>query len=383
MIDATNNHSKDNCRAVKAWAHSSKRNEDFRGTKKHLETVMKHVIVRTTSSMRFSSAIAELCGAITLFGRERIQCPNFDMDSETREHSDKNELGQIITNIDLLYAEVGDKIKIDDGQLHKDIQKELSTPATNQRFTGGDIANKVLEVLISRLIFWYVYLKEKNVLEQTGIIRYVIVYGKRDLDDGSSEEGGTGASSGAYLGGAYLGVFEEKVSLPFDGSAGLVNPLFYPAAAKYLKEEWLKKSAMWTRGALDLVQLATGMVIKGNNQHSEGVFSYRKNNINMADFASEPALYMIMRWDSLLASSAQLVVNNREAKSTIQRRKNKMKKREREEEEMTKDAREVLGDNKSNAVWRKNNWRLDEHNLLERLEDCCARMNEKKMNNKR
>ncbi len=26
---------------------------------------------------------------------------------------------------------------------------------------------------------------------------------------------------------------------------------------------------------------------------------------------------------------------------------------------------------------------MDEHNLLERLEDCCARMNEKKMNNKR
>ncbi len=152
------------------------------------------------------------------------------------------------------------------------------------------------------------------------------------------------------MGEAYLGGFEEKVSLPFDGSAGLVNPLFCSAAAEYWKEEWLKKSAMWTRGALDLVQLATGMVIKGNNQHSEGVFSYLKNNISMADFASEPALYMIMRWDSLLASSAQLVVNNRESKSTIQRRKNKMKKRAKEEEEMTKDAREVLGDNKSNAV---------------------------------
>ncbi len=55
---------------------------------------------------------------------------------------------------------------------------------------------------------------------------------------------------------------------------------------------------MWTRGALDLIQFATGMIMKGNNQHSEGVFSSLKNNASVADYASELALYGIMQWEA-------------------------------------------------------------------------------------
>ncbi len=109
----------------------------------------------------------------------------------------------------------------------------------------------------------------------------------------------------------------------------MINPLACSAAAKYLKDEWLKKPAMWTRGALDIIQLATGMVVRGNNQHSEGVFSYLKNRTNMKNHVSEPALYMIMRWKEHVESSKQLVVNLNEAKAKIERKKEKRTRRQR------------------------------------------------------
>jgi len=73
--------------------------------------------------------------------------------------------------------------------------------------------------------------------------------------------------------------FETCVVLSFDGK--VKNPVFSMRAAKYMKDEWLRKPALWCRGIIDVLEHTMDMAIHDSNQLSEAYIGTEKQHTDV------------------------------------------------------------------------------------------------------
>jgi hypothetical protein len=99
-----------------------------------------------------------------------------------------------------------------------------------------------------------------------GTIQCSITYGQTLLSDGAGMD--AWQSVGLNL----------MVSLPHNGQDGIVNVLYSPTVAAYLKRYWMGKFSLWCRGVINLIEDAMSMQIEANNQFSEALMKNVKYN---------------------------------------------------------------------------------------------------------
>jgi hypothetical protein len=131
-----------------------------------------------------------------------------------------------------------------------------------------------------------VYLSAVSIDDDTnktmGTLRCSVVYG-REIVDGAV----TAMMEGGFNGG---------VKLPRNGDDGIKNPIYSLTVANYLRGTWMKNTALWSRGVVDLVESALDMDIEGNNQFSEAVFRHVKHEQDV-EHVSNPGDYVLHRWE--------------------------------------------------------------------------------------
>jgi len=105
------------------------------------------------------------------------------------------------------------------------------------------------------------------------------------------------------------GGLEVSVKLPFDGSQdnSIKNPLYSEFAARYFLTTWINKVSLWSRGVIDLVDTAMDMTIEDSNQLSEAMTKNQKHNQDVYKHVSEPAEYLLHRFDDSRKSGKHFV----------------------------------------------------------------------------
>jgi hypothetical protein len=97
------------------------------------------------------------------------------------------------------------------------------------------------------------------------------------------------------------------VSLPHNRQDGIVNVLYSPTVAAYLKQYWMGKFSLWCRGVVNLVEDAMSMQIEANNQFSEALMKNVKYNQDVQSHLSEPADYILHHNEDLDKSTKQFL----------------------------------------------------------------------------
>jgi hypothetical protein len=97
------------------------------------------------------------------------------------------------------------------------------------------------------------------------------------------------------------------VSLPHNGQDGIVNVLYSPTVAAYLKQYWMGNFSLWCRGVINLIEDAMSMQIEANNQFSEALMKNVKYNQDVQSHLSEPADYILHRHEDLEKSMKQFI----------------------------------------------------------------------------
>lgn len=103
------------------------------------------------------------------------------------------------------------------------------------------------------------------------------------------------------------GGFSVMTELPHNGLDGIKNPLYSPTVAKYLKQTWMGKFSLWTRGVVDLIETAMDMQIEANNQFCEGLFKNAKHNQDVYDHVSDAGKYILHRYNDSNKSAKQFI----------------------------------------------------------------------------
>jgi hypothetical protein len=97
------------------------------------------------------------------------------------------------------------------------------------------------------------------------------------------------------------------VSLPHNGQDGIVNVLYSPTVAAYLKQYWMGNFSLWCRGVINLIEDAMSMQIEANNQFSEALMKNVKYNQDVQSHLSEPADYILHHHEDLEKSMKQFI----------------------------------------------------------------------------
>jgi hypothetical protein len=101
--------------------------------------------------------------------------------------------------------------------------------------------------------------------------------------------------------------FKVSVKLPFLRHQTIKNPLYSLTMATYLRGVWSKKTALWSRGMVEVVEHAMEMQIEDNNQFAEALFRMVKHNQRVHTHCSEPAEYASHRWEDTVKSNRMFV----------------------------------------------------------------------------
>ena len=95
------------------------------------------------------------------------------------------------------------------------------------------------------------------------------------------------------------------------------NPLYSSLASQYVKNTWLKKVSLFSRGIVDVVEKAKGMTIEDNNQGSEGIFKNTKYFQDVHKHVDEPGLYINYRFEDDLKSNKLIYQQLKLSNSTL------------------------------------------------------------------
>ena len=208
-----------------------------------------------------------------------------------------------------------------------------------QRLSGRSVVEKVLENIMEKQVFYHIYLFDANEDKTKGTIHIHIIYDTRK--DGTNEDG-TSADDTPY----FSGFFEQTIDLPFDGY--IHNPMFSPAAAKYLLDTWMKQPAFWSMSVMNMLRVGLGMHIAASNQHSEANFKHVKAQPDLRIHCSEPAAYLHHVWGDQQQSLKLFVKEYESARTIMDGRKQKAKSKK---ETKTVDAIENESYNNTGAKW--------------------------------
>jgi len=173
--------------------------------------------------------------------------------------------------------------------------------------------------------------------KSTGVVKYHLLY-----DTYNDDEGNVMPTTSGY--------FEEQIKLPFTGGS-IANPWLCESAANYLEGQWLKESALWSRGLVSLLKTANDKHIYDNNMHMEVVIKHAKKQPDRILNCGEPALYFHSRYTDLKQSNRQFVIDLEKAKNIVRRRKENAQFKNTTSQSKTTDATENEMLMKEDAVW--------------------------------
>jgi hypothetical protein len=100
--------------------------------------------------------------------------------------------------------------------------------------------------------------------------------------------------------------FQVSIKLPFLRHQTIKNPLHSPTMAKYLRSQWMKSPAIWSRGIVEVLEQAKE-IFGDSNQLSEANFKNVKDNVKVHQYCSEPAEYVAHRDKSIRESNRFLM----------------------------------------------------------------------------
>ena len=183
-----------------------------------------------------------------------------------------------------------------------------------------------MSVFIERKPCVYAYLSCIDSEKSTGKIKYHLIYGADEHDNGKTVP----VTSGS---------FEKEVHLPYAGGI-FANPWKSKSAANYLENQWLKEPALWSQSLISLFETALGKNIRGNNQHMEGVIKNVKGQPDTSMNCVESALYFHTQFEDSKATNRALVADVERAKVDAEKYQvnNNQKRLVENIEKKTKDA---------------------------------------------
>lgn len=245
----------------------------------------------------------------------------------------------------------------------------LNDKVNDQHFIGDEVCTEMISNMEDRMIFSMNFLMSKNEEKKVGEIGIVFVHFPFDYDDR------TKVSPQIVHG------FRVPVKLPFRGEkAGIKNPLCSPAAADYLRQQWLKKMGLHTRTVVTVIEKAKDMSLPANNQSSEGLTRKEKHlTRDIRVHTAEPGTYMWYRYLELHRGSRYLMDEMDRCESYIGRRRarfmskqgSKKNKGGEQKESMTEDSRKIQEENNSHQKFSKKGtepWKDEEEELRKSLE---------------
>jgi len=207
------------------------------------------------------------------------------------------------------------------------------------------------------------YLRSKNEDKNTGEIEVVIVHCPYNEVIGEIEP-------------QIVDGFVVEVELPYFGETfGINNVIYSPAAASYLRGQWLGKMPLHVRTLVSTLEKTHGMSLPSNNQGIEGMTDKEKNKTR--DFrinTSEPGPYFWYRYLDLINGSKYMVAEIDRCEGYIERRrerKNRIEARENAEDlgvERTEDATELQEENNQDMIFDRtgvNAW-MDKEEVVRR-----------------
>ena len=171
------------------------------------------------------------------------------------------------------------------------VKKEMSLndKPHMQSFSGVRHVSEATKILSGRGVFVYAYLSSIDTPKSTGVVKYHLLY-----DTYNDDECNVMPTTSGY--------FEEQIKLPFTGGS-IANPWLCESAANYLEGQWLKESALWSRGLVSLLKTANDKHIYDNNMHMEAVIKHAKKQPDRILNCGEPALYFHSRYTYLKQSN--------------------------------------------------------------------------------
>jgi hypothetical protein len=268
-------------RAPHTWMHRNKSNEFSKWQKARFESLLKASFASILRDDRISEAIVRWSVILAVLETPRFKTPSFSDTSDT--HNGRNNKGRIM---EMSHATAIDAfIQSESKQLHVDSLE--------------DVATTLLEVREDK----HLILHEPIVAKAKSLLKHSCVYlSTVCTDDATNETMGTLCCSVVYgreiAGGAVAamteGGFNVGVKLPHNGDYGIKNPLYSPTVANYLRDTWMQKISLWSRGVVDLIESALDMEIEGkiSQESLEGI----KHGPDVDDHFSDPSEYVLHRW---------------------------------------------------------------------------------------
>ena len=327
-------------KAVKEWIVSRKRSTQVKALGEHIVGLFKHLAVEMTATSSLSQATTLLSSVIVILSSTTIPVESFDMQSPVREHRDHNAMKTIARSLYDLKKNLASSMRI---RTRQDLEErvgevmELNDKESKQSFIGNLVAKDVIDQLTNSMPFSYTYLYSINATEKKGVLHTHIIH-DAELDD----EG--------EICPVFAGYFTTTVSLPYN-SGSIMNPLHCMEAADYLSTTWLPKTSLWSRAAIDLLQLLTKLLIFGNNQHAEGIIKYIKAHPDLKLHCQQMATYLHWQWTNIELTSKQLVLDYKNLNASIERKKIKHDKKLNKSTTATADSIENERLNNTDAGW--------------------------------
>lgn len=310
-------------RAPLNWLKKHKGTDVVR-MKSRFESVLKQVFVSLLGETRISEAIVQLSLVVAMFETEKFDSPSFDDTMETKECRGPTE----IEGEKRLVRAIDDFLRRETSKLHVQSMEEVKDRLSDtEAIKVNHILLHVSTGIIDRAKSFFkkqcgMYLSSVSVnnddsLQKMGTVRCSIVYGRSIDDDGHFlpwKEGG----------------LDVMVKLPYNGSDGINNPLYSPTMSKYFLSTWMNKIPFWTPGVINVIENAKGMQIEDSNQFSEGVFRNVKHDTDVHNHVSEPAQYVLHRWEDTQRRNKQFIQQYEAAGGRIEELLNRRaKKRQR------------------------------------------------------
>lgn len=329
------------CMGGKFWIESKDRPKEVKALGDKIISIVKHTMNEITSIDDFSSMIVQLCSVICLLRATKIPCSSYDITSGVRDHRDKNEMNSVAANMKELKDTVALSIQIESLDEVKDfVEKEMKDNEREwkQQFSGVAVSRGAMVAIEEDMIFSYSYLHKKDVATAKAEIHTHIVYDTVD-DDGTTKP-------------VFAGFFNTEVDLPFvGGPLALDNPVRCLVVADYLEKEFLKKPSLIAKCPVNMLQLALGIKIFGNNMSAEGLVNKVKRTRDIDIDASEPASWAYSRWNEQRRAGKTFVKEHEQAGHILQSRKAKAALKVVESGKATLDAIENELINNTDTVW--------------------------------
>jgi hypothetical protein len=295
-------------RAPHTWMHRNNSTEFSKSQKARFESLLKASFASILRDDRISEAIVRWSVILAVLETPRFKTPSFSDTSRThngRNKEDRKMERSHATAIDAF-------IQSESRQLHVD---SLEDAATTLQEVCEDKHLLLHEPIVD---------KAKSLLKHSCVYLSTIC-----LDDATNKTMGTLSCSVVYgreiVGGAVTamteGGFNVGVKLPHDGDRGIQNPLYSPTLANYLRDNWMNKIPLWSRGVVDLVECALDMEIEG--KHSQESLEDVKHGPDVDEHFSDPSEYVLHRWKECQKSETTFNKNY----GQMQKRRSSQKKR--------------------------------------------------------